>query len=118
MPFKFLLSKIGHSWDEIYSEAKSRLDQTEPIFWLVAKADEDQKAIVRIGESTYFSGLYVSEDGLLQKVNPHISEEDLMPYSSMDTYTFNGKPFTKKFEELPGGLTPYEYNERLASKTS
>ena len=35
--FRFLLSTVGQDWDSIYSEAAGRLDQPEPIFWLVAK---------------------------------------------------------------------------------
>lgn len=30
--FRFLLSKVGSDWDSVFSEAKSRLDKTEPIF--------------------------------------------------------------------------------------
>ncbi len=30
--FKFLLSKVGHEWDSVFSEAVSRLDKTEPIY--------------------------------------------------------------------------------------
>ena len=32
--FKFLLSKVGSNWNEVFSEAKSRLDKQEPIFWI------------------------------------------------------------------------------------
>lgn len=30
--YRFLLAKVGSNWDEVFSEAKSRLDKTEPIF--------------------------------------------------------------------------------------
>ena len=30
--FKFLLSKVGQDWDEVFSEAKSRVNKSEPIF--------------------------------------------------------------------------------------
>ena len=30
--FKFLLSKCGQAWDDVYSEAVKRLDRSEPIF--------------------------------------------------------------------------------------
>ena len=70
--FRFLLSKVGSNWDEIFSEAKSRLNKTEPIFWLVALNQDDKKDVVRLGEATYFSGLYVDDDGLLQLSNPEL----------------------------------------------
>ena len=63
--FRFLLSRIGTRWDEVHAEAVARLDREEPIFWLVARREEDKQARVRVGESTYFSGLFVDADGLL-----------------------------------------------------
>lgn len=30
--FKFLLSKVGENWYDVFNEAKSRLNKTEPIF--------------------------------------------------------------------------------------
>lgn len=63
--FRFLLSKVGTEWNAVFSEAVSRLDRTEPIFWLVARSEPERKDYVRVGESTYFSGLYVDENGLL-----------------------------------------------------
>lgn len=32
--FRFLLSKVGHQWDAIFSEANSRLDRPDPVFWM------------------------------------------------------------------------------------
>jgi hypothetical protein len=63
--FRFLLSKVGLEWNEIFSEAKSRLDKTEAIFWLVALSENDKEDFVRIGESSYFSGMYIDEEGIL-----------------------------------------------------
>jgi len=40
--FFFLLSKIGQHWDEVYSEAISRLDRPDPIFWMVAQHEHQQ----------------------------------------------------------------------------
>lgn len=34
--FQFLLSKVGQPWNEVHSEAVSRLDKPAPIFYLVA----------------------------------------------------------------------------------
>ncbi|MEC8567100.1 MAG: hypothetical protein VXY56_02260, partial [Pseudomonadota bacterium] len=66
--FKFLISKVGQKWDEVHSEAISRLDRSDPIYWLVAIEESDKKEIVRIGESSYFSGLFVDSEGVLQLV--------------------------------------------------
>lgn len=87
--FKFLLSKIGSNWDEVFGEAKSRLDKTEPIFWLVALCKNDKKDFIRIGESSYFSGMYVDE-GILQLSNPTLKATDLKHYCDCCTHTFNG----------------------------
>lgn len=89
--FKFLLSKVGTQWNQIYSEAKSRLDKEDPIFWIVAKTEDDKKEIVRIGESSYYSGLYVDEQGLLQKVNPDFTDSQTIITCNCCTFSFNGK---------------------------
>ena len=83
----------GSEWNEIFSEAKSRLDKTEPIFWLVALNKDDKKDVIRVGESTYFSGLYVDDDGLLQRSNPEIRTTDLNHYCDCCTHTFNGQVY-------------------------
>ncbi|HKS25469.1 MAG TPA: hypothetical protein VJZ76_21950 [Thermoanaerobaculia bacterium] len=93
--FRFLLSKVGAEWDAVFSEAVSRLDRAEPIFWLVARSELEREDYVRVGESTYFSGLYVDENGLLQKVNPDLGAGDLDPSCRCCTHTFNGIPFTR-----------------------
>ena len=33
--YKFLLSKVGQPFDIVFSEAKKRLDKTEPIYYMV-----------------------------------------------------------------------------------
>jgi len=63
--FRFLLSKVGCSWDEVYSAALARLDKREPIFWLVDLHDP-REGVVCVGESSYFSRLTVV-DGILVK---------------------------------------------------
>ena len=97
--FKFLLSKVGYQWNEVHSEAIARLDKEEPISWLVSKNRDEAREYVRIGESSYFSGLYIDENGILQMVAPEISEHTLMPDCSCCTHTFNGVLFSRKFEE-------------------
>lgn len=91
--FRFLLSKVGTNWDEIFSEAKSRLDQTDPIFWLVALHEADKEDFVRLGESTYFSGMYVDNDGILQLTNPKLKAQDMDHFCECCTHTFNGEVY-------------------------
>jgi hypothetical protein len=89
--FRFLLSKVGQDWDEVFSEAKSRLDKTEPVFWMVALHEHERREVVRLGESSYFSGLYVDDEGLLQKVNPELETFDPGFIYPGETISFNGK---------------------------
>ncbi len=104
--FRFLLSKVGARWDEVFSEAVARLDRPEPIYWLVALQEHQRNEIVRIGESSYFSGLYVDSAGVLLMVNPQLGLEDLAPICRCCTHTLNGKPFTRPATErsLSGGI--------------
>jgi len=96
--FNFLLSNVGKDWDSIYKEAKLRLDKEDPIFWIVARSEVEKRDIVRVGESTYYSGLYIDDNKVLQKVNASIKNEDLQPLCPCCTYTFNGKRFQNKFD--------------------
>ncbi len=50
--FRFLLSKVGQSWDTVFSEANARLDRPEPVFWMVALHESDKKEYMCTGEST------------------------------------------------------------------
>lgn len=47
--YKFLLSKIGEDWTSVHSEALSRLDKEEPIFYLVARNDSEKNDFVYCG---------------------------------------------------------------------
>ena len=96
--FKFLLSKVGHTWNEVHSEAVSRLDKEEPIFWLVSKDLASVNDVVRLGESSYYSGLFVDENSVLCVVDSKINEESLAPQCKCCTHTFNGIVFTQKYE--------------------
>lgn len=88
--FKFLLSKVGQEWSGVHSEALSRLDKEEPIFWLVAKNEEEKEDVVRIGESSYYSGLYIDEQGIIQKVNPDYNKAQDLITCNCCTFTLNG----------------------------
>lgn len=92
--FRFLLTKVGQDWDEVYSEAVSRLDRSDPIFWLVARREMDRKDYVRMGWATYYHGLYVDERNRLQKVNPDLGPEHLKVECKCCTHSFNGKRFS------------------------
>lgn len=88
--FKFLLSKVGSDWDKIYAEAKARLNDPEPIFWMVALQESERRSIVRLGDSTYYSRLFVDDDGILAIVNPNISSTELPDPHPGETISFNG----------------------------
>jgi hypothetical protein len=91
--FRFLLSKVGSEWNEIFREVKARLDKTEPIFWLVSTNQNDKEDFIRVGESTYYSGMYVDDNGILQLSNPTLKPTDLKHYCDCCTHTFNGVVF-------------------------
>lgn len=94
--FQFLISKVGLPWEEVFKEAASRLDKTEPIFWLVATDEDTKQEMVRVGESSYFSGLFVDSSGILQLANPSLQAVDMVPFCTCCTHTFNGKVFGKE----------------------
>jgi hypothetical protein len=96
--FRFLLSKVGQEWNAIHSEAVARLDRPEPIFWLVALRQADEQEYVRTGESSYYSGLRVDPNGILQIINPKIDAGSLAPFCKCCTHTFNGVRFTRLFD--------------------
>lgn len=88
--FMFLLKNVGRKWDDVYSEAKSRLDKTEPIWWMVKKDQKDERDIVRIGEGACYSALKIDENGILVKINPNARPT---VSCTCHTHSFNGKPF-------------------------
>jgi len=104
--FKFLLSKVGQPWNQVHSEAVSRLDREEPIFWLVALQESERRDYVRVSESSYYSGLYVDSQGLLQRVNPSLDSSSLEPMCKCCTHTFNGVRFTRPFRGLRSSIEP------------
>jgi len=96
--FKFLLSKVGNDWDEVFSEASARLDKSEPIFWLVALHEAEREPYIRVGENSYFSGLFVDEENKLAIVDAELTVDDMKPSCACCTHSFNGKPFTQSFQ--------------------
>lgn len=97
--FRFLLSRVGQPWRDVHSEAVRRLDRPDPLFWLVALHEHGRRPYVPVGESSYYSGLYVDETGLLQLVDPTLGPASLAPQCKCCTHTFNGIPFTRPFPE-------------------
>ena len=103
--FRFLLSKVGHPWTKVFSEANARLDRPEPVFWMVALHESDKQEYVRTDENSYYSGLWVDEAGLLQKVNPQLTPELMDPFYDCCTHTFNGVVFAQALHRVEN-LTP------------
>ena len=93
--FKFLLSKVGKPYSATLKEATSRIEDNSVINCMVV-SDTD-KTYFRYGESTYYSTLYVDENGLLQVVDPNVNSSTLKPSCPCCTHTFNGLVFNKKF---------------------
>jgi hypothetical protein len=100
--FKFLLSKLGGNWNEIHSEAVSRIDKEAPIFWIVAKDYDSAVEVVRVGDNAFFSGLFIDDKGILCAVNPKLNEHSLEPNCHCCTHTFNGIVFTQKYDSKFG----------------
>ena len=99
--FKYLLSKVGQSWNDIYKDVKSRLNSTIPIYWMVYRYRNIDNLVgyIRVGKSTYYSSLCVDSKGLLQYVDKTIDQHTLKPDCDCCTHTFNGKKFSKKYKE-------------------
>lgn len=102
--FRFLLSGVGKYWTGTHSEAVSRLDKQEPIWWMVAANETERTETVRTGEGSLWSKLYVDEDNVLRKVNPDLQNRDLYPSCSCHTHSFNGKPLVNKYDAARNGL--------------
>ncbi|MGD9667643.1 MAG: hypothetical protein AB7U75_01135 [Hyphomicrobiaceae bacterium] len=104
--FRFLLSKVGEDWATVHAEAVARLDREDPIFWLVARTPDEQRPFVCVGGSSFFSGLHVDDEGKLALVAPDLRNEDLTPWCSCCTHTFNGVPLVRKYKQP-------DYNEEV-----
>jgi len=55
--------------------------------------EDDKKEYVRTGNSTYFSGMYVEDNGKLQLINPELRAKNMTPSCNCCTHTLNGKVF-------------------------
>jgi hypothetical protein len=95
--YRFLLSRVGQDWDLIHQAAMPRLDQEAPLYHLVARSLGERHAYVCIGESSYYSGLYIDDNNRLQLVDPSLGASSLDPQCACCTHTFNGVKFTRRF---------------------
>ncbi|MGE0969215.1 hypothetical protein ACQFN5_04085 [Klebsiella sp. WOUb02] len=96
--FNFLIKQIGNPWDDIFSEVCGRLDTTVPVFWLVALHEHQQRDLVRIGDSSFYPGLFVDGNGILQQVNPSITGKDVKVTCRCCTLTYIGEPVPWMYE--------------------
>lgn len=97
--YRFLVSKVGQPWDQVYGEAVGRLPPQgrDEVYLLVALEEEDRKDVVRTGESSFFSGLFVDEQGLLQVVDPSVTPASMEPTCGCCTHTLNGVVLSRKW---------------------
>ncbi|WP_439814090.1 hypothetical protein [Zavarzinia sp. CC-PAN008] len=99
--FRFLLSRVGRDWDAVLGEATARLDRPDPIYWLVARSEEERRPVVLLGESSWFSGLYVDDANRLALVDPDLTVEQMEPSCACCTHTLNGVPFVRPYRPAP-----------------
>ena len=106
--FRFLLSKVGQDWPAVHAEAVSRLDREEPVFWMVARTQDERRRLFATGESSYFSGLFVDDANRLALVDPELSPAALRPGCACCTHTLNGVRFGLAYDpDTPSDLTPH-----------
>ncbi len=101
--YRFLLKNVGQPWDSIVSRATPRIKETEALYHIVARSDVDRRKTARIGESSFFSGLYIDADGLLQIVAPDLTSDDLHPFCPCCTHSFNGEQIPNPYSDATAG---------------
>lgn len=109
--YKFLLSCVGREWDKVFEECQSRLDKVDPIMDMVTNVNK-RGLVVEYPEfsngypcffhdwracddsRTYWSCLYVDNDGILRYVNESFTFTDIKHTDlySIHTGSWNGKP--------------------------
>jgi len=103
---KFLLKSVGKNWSEVWKECVSRLNTTQPVHWIVLNVgknglryDVDPNELVqmfRYSEDSYYSTLYVDENGILQYVDKNYIKEHADYPNTEWGETFNGKVWDNK----------------------
>lgn len=88
--FRYLLSRVGDPWDDIYAYVKPRLNTTEPIWHIVSQPGipASRGSFFCLGEGSYWSRLWIDDEGRLQRVDP--TQANAEPGCWCHTYSFNG----------------------------
>ncbi|MBR5028611.1 MAG: hypothetical protein IKX51_05255 [Bacteroidales bacterium] len=115
--YRFLLSRVGCNWDEVWNECISRLDKVEPVLDMVVNVNKKGLAVdtsIRYPEGlpemfhdfracddsqTFWSTLYVDSNGILQYVDEHYTIDDADWQDDLYgilTASWNGKPIYPK----------------------
>jgi hypothetical protein len=100
--FLFLQSSVGKKWDDVYSEAKSRIPASEAhvIDYIFCKDRGEDSEYFIINDNCYFSRLMVDDNGILQKFSD-LTIEKMYPSCDCCTHSFNGKKITNKWGDNP-----------------
>lgn len=98
--YRFLLSRLGRDWDEVCSEALPRIANKDALYHMVFRRGDDERAFVRLGENSYWSGLRVNAAHQLEKVAPDVTAEAIEPGCTCCTHTFNGVVIAFSKEQL------------------
>ena len=99
---RFLHSHVGQSWPEVFHECQSRLNDLQPLLKMVVNVNErglvvnnhpdgNLPKVCSTSEDSYWSTLFVDEDGLLQFVDKDYVQPPLSIRPEF-TDTWNGKP--------------------------
>jgi hypothetical protein len=115
--YRFLLRSVGKNWEDVHSDAVSRLGDHRDAVWHIVELPEDSdrisdrllaaghiteekhrivNAVCRIGDNSMYSKLTI-KNGVLVVFDPYVTNEMLEPSCECCTHTFNGKPLVKKF---------------------
>lgn len=101
----FLIKHTGEKWDDVKSKIKNRVPNLSVLDWFVFEEESEiefdniRYHYQRVGESSFYSAMYVSESGILKKVNELFNVESLPITCSCCTHTFNGKVSKNKYKE-------------------
>ena len=87
--FRYLLSRVGDLWEDIYTYVKPRLNTTEAIWIMVSRSGYPQESsYFCLSEGSYWSQLWIDDEGRLQRVDP--TQANASPGCWCHTYSFNG----------------------------
>lgn len=105
--YKFLLSKVGEDFDEVYSEAMSRMDgKRAPIFWMIVENTYIEEGILKNSNGTIvrpdfnneeakFSTLYIDDENKLRKVSDLNKSEFKLESCGCCTQSLDGIPYVR-----------------------